>query len=88
MNFKGISIRMEDGANKIYHHFDEVEADYIAGKIPVKSIKSTLTKALNEVLEPVRKHFATNAEAKELLETVKKYQADIAKQKANEVEKL
>jgi tyrosyl-tRNA synthetase len=37
-------------------------------------LKQTVIKLLDELLQPVRKHFEENAEAKKLLETVKSYQ--------------
>jgi predicted ATP-grasp superfamily ATP-dependent carboligase len=49
-------------------------------------LKPAVARVLNEMLEPVRQHFATNADAKKLLEQVKKYQADL-KKKAEQEEK-
>lgn len=36
-------------------------------------LKPSLSKALNTILQPVRDHFESNAEAKELLKKVKSY---------------
>ena len=37
-------------------------------------LKSAVVKYLDQLLQPVRKHFEENAEAKALLEKVKSYQ--------------
>jgi tyrosyl-tRNA synthetase len=42
------------------------------GKIHPMDLKATVVKYLNEILEPVRKHFQTNKKAKELEEFVKR----------------
>jgi len=85
LNFKGILMRTEDNIEKTYHHYEDVEIDFLSGKLSTIAVKSALTKALNEMLDPVRKHFATNPEAKVLLETVKIYIEEMAAQKAREL---
>lgn len=49
---------------------EELEADYTSGALHPGDLKPALSKALNTILQPVRTHFETNAEAKELLKKV------------------
>ncbi|CAD6332777.1 unnamed protein product [Miscanthus lutarioriparius] len=60
-----------NGGNKIYRGMDEVIADYSSGALHPADLKPALTKALNKILQPVRDHFNSNNEAKDLLEAVK-----------------
>lgn len=61
------------GNNVEYTNKDQFVADYLDGKIHPSEIKPVITKAINRLLEPVRKHFRENEEAKKLLETVNKF---------------
>ena len=45
---------------------------YEEGKIHPADVKQTVARCLNEILEPVRKHFRDNSRAKELEEFVKR----------------
>ena len=71
----GVTIKRkpENGGDKTYASFDELSADYSAGNIHPGDLKATLVDALNAILQPVRDHFTTNKEAKQLLALVKKY---------------
>jgi tyrosyl-tRNA synthetase len=51
----------------------ELERDYVSGALHPSDLKPALAQALNTILQPVRDHFETNAEAKELLKKVKSY---------------
>ncbi|KAL2642948.1 hypothetical protein R1flu_010535 [Riccia fluitans] len=63
----------ENGGNKTYKTAEELKEDYVSGALHPSDLKPSLTKALNRILEPVREHFRTNPEAKELLKKVKSY---------------
>ena len=52
--------------------YKEFEKLYTEGKIHPIDLKQAVAKYLNEVLEPVRRHFRTNKKAKELEEFVRK----------------
>mmetsp|Transcript_9749 Transcript_9749/g.12806 ORF Transcript_9749/g.12806 Transcript_9749/m.12806 type:complete len:395 (-) Transcript_9749:606-1790(-) len=70
--FGELTIEFKSGEVQNYTDIDELEADYISGKIYPNEIKPALTKALNNILEPVRQHFASG-EPKKLLAQVKKF---------------
>lgn len=50
-----------------------MENDYESGVLHPGDLKPALANALNDILQPVRDHFENNAEAKQLLKTVKSY---------------
>ncbi len=62
----------ENGGDITYTEFDALARDYVSGALHPGDVKANLTTALNEMLEPVRKHFASG-EPKKLLEQVQKY---------------
>jgi len=62
----------ENGGDVMYASYDELAADYAAGKLHPGDVKANLTETLNAFLEPVRAHFAAG-EPKRLLEQVMKY---------------
>mmetsp|Transcript_20295 Transcript_20295/g.37709 ORF Transcript_20295/g.37709 Transcript_20295/m.37709 type:complete len:399 (-) Transcript_20295:495-1691(-) len=67
-----ITIEFKSGEVETYTDIDRLEADYVAGKIYPNEIKPALTKALNQILQPVRDHFSSG-EPKKLLAKVKSY---------------
>lgn len=70
-----------NGGNVTYTNWDDVLRDYEADKIWPVDLKNALTNGLNSLLEPVRRHFQNNTEAKQLLATIKRYQEEIKKTK-------
>ena len=58
-----------------YQSIEEVAEDYTSGALHPKDLKDALALALNKILDPVRRHFETDATAKALLKKVKSYQA-------------
>lgn len=66
--------RKEDnGGDKTYEDYTELEKDYVEGSLHPGDLKPALTKAINNMLQPVRDHFKNNADAKKLLATIKNY---------------
>lgn len=63
----------QDGGNKVYHNMDDLNSDYETGALHPSDLKSNLSKALNKILQPVRDHFKSNADAMRLLKKVKAY---------------
>mmetsp|Transcript_33843 Transcript_33843/g.54846 ORF Transcript_33843/g.54846 Transcript_33843/m.54846 type:complete len:393 (+) Transcript_33843:262-1440(+) len=63
----------ENGGDKTYNTFEEIAVDYESGALHPGDVKDSLKRSLNEILEPVRRHFKENTEARQLLETIKKY---------------
>ncbi|MQL68570.1 hypothetical protein Taro_000828 [Colocasia esculenta] len=63
----------KNGGNKTFSSMEELVADYESGALHPGDLKPSLSKALNQMLQPVRDHFKSNSEARELLKTVKSY---------------
>ncbi len=62
------------GGDISFNSYAELEQCYAEKKLFPLDLKNAVIDYLNELLEPVRKHFAENAEAKALLEKVTTYQ--------------
>ena len=62
------------GGNIHIKTYAELEQKYAAKEIHPQDLKMTVATMLDQLLQPVRKHFEENTEAKELLEQVKSYQ--------------
>jgi len=62
------------GGNLSFNSYEEVEKAFSSGKLKSIDLKSGVAAAINELLEPTRKHFSTNKKAKALLEKVQSFQ--------------
>lgn len=62
------------GGNINVEGYSELEKLYADGKIHPMDLKDAVAEKLNELVEPVRKHFATNARAKKILEQVMSFE--------------
>ncbi|MBI2145245.1 tyrosine--tRNA ligase [Candidatus Woesearchaeota archaeon] len=62
------------GGSLSVESYGQLEKLYSEGKIHPMDLKNGVAEKLNELLEPVRKHFASNAKAKKLLEQVRSFQ--------------
>lgn len=58
------------GGNLEVKNYAEFEKLYSEGKIHPMDLKASVTKAINEMIRPVREHFLKNAKAKKLKELV------------------
>ena len=54
--------------------YEELEKLFQEKKVHPMDLKATLSKLLDQLIEPVRRHFEENTEAKKLLEQVKSFQ--------------
>lgn len=61
------------GGNLEIKNYEELEKIYVEGRLHPLDLKNATAFYLNEMIEPVRKHFETNKKAKALYEEVKKY---------------
>jgi tyrosyl-tRNA synthetase len=61
------------GGNLEITSYDELVKKYAAKELHPMDLKNAVAELLNELVEPVRKHFETNAEAKALLEQVQSF---------------
>jgi tyrosyl-tRNA synthetase len=59
------------GGTTEFHNFNELKAAYAQGTLHPQDLKNGVAAELAEILEPVRRYFANNKEAKECLETVR-----------------
>lgn len=60
------------GGNTEYDSYAALEAEFVAGKLHPMDLKNATAKCINELLEPVRKHFS-KGKPKELLEKVQSF---------------
>ncbi|KAF0982219.1 hypothetical protein FDP41_011674 [Naegleria fowleri] len=63
----------ENGGNKIYTDFAELENDFKELHLHPGDLKPALAEAINDILAPVRAHFKNDQNAKSLLEKVQKF---------------
>jgi len=74
-----IEIRKESGVtSKTYRSFAELEADYVSGELHPGDLKPAVAKAINKLLQPVRDHFTNDPYARNLLETIKRWMAELS----------
>jgi len=70
-----------------YSDFETVREKFLAGDISEEELKRGLIDALNKLLEPVRHHFTTDENAKDLLNKVRMYKKE-APPKVSNVRRL
>jgi tyrosyl-tRNA synthetase len=70
-----IAIQREEkfGGNITFETYDALERSYVDGEIYPLDLKENLARYLDEMIEPVRKHFRDNKRAKELMEEVQSF---------------
>ncbi|KAN0035886.1 hypothetical protein ACTA71_005179 [Dictyostelium dimigraforme] len=68
-----LTLNIKDKGDVTYNCYQDLEDDYKAEKIHPSELKPVIAKAINSMLQPVRDHFANNAEAAALLKTVRSY---------------
>ena len=59
------------GGRLVFQSFKELAQSYAEGKLHPKDLKNAVAEELAEILEPVRRYFETNTEAKECLQAMK-----------------
>ncbi len=74
--FDQMIIKREEkfGGTVILNSYENLEKDFASKTIHPMDLKRTVIELLNELLEPVRLHFETDAYANDLLQKVKSYQ--------------
>lgn len=70
--FGTMTITPKGGEPIVYDNYEQLEQDYLEGKLHPGDVKPALAQAINDILEPVRRHFASGEPAK-LLAKVKSY---------------
>ena len=61
------------GGDKIYNTYEEMCEDYKKGDLDPNDLKPNTARIINEMIEPVRKHFENDPEAKKILQLVKSF---------------
>ena len=62
------------GGNLTFKSYDELEKAFVAKELHPGDLKTATANYINQLLDPVRKHFNTNAKAKALMEKVKSFE--------------
>ncbi|CAM0875652.1 unnamed protein product [Alopecurus aequalis] len=62
----------ENGGSKTFTSMEDLTGDYESGALHPSDVKQALVKAINMMLQPVRDHFRSSAEAKKLVEEKEK----------------
>eukprot|EP00033_Pygsuia_biforma_P004212 GCRY01004620.1.p1 GENE.GCRY01004620.1~~GCRY01004620.1.p1 ORF type:complete len:432 (+),score=72.76 GCRY01004620.1:54-1298(+) len=68
-----IKRKEENGGDIIYTTYEELEAAFVDQSLHPGDLKSSLSKHINSLLQPVRDHFKNNKEAAALLKKVKNF---------------
>ena len=77
-----LKINRKDQSPKNYTSYETLEADFKSGELHPSDLKPAVADAINDLLQPVRDHFANDPYAKKLLETIRGWQKDIDAKKA------
>lgn len=67
-----VSRQSKFGGSIEFHSYEELEKTFREGKLHPLDLKNAVAESLIKILEPVRKYFEKNREAKELLEELKR----------------
>lgn len=62
-----------NGGNMTYQSYEDLEKDFADGKLHPGDVKPATAKAINSILQPVRDHFKSDANAKQILSRVRQY---------------
>jgi len=68
-----IERKEENGGNILYDNYEKLCQDYKDEKVHPNDLKPAVAKSINAMIEPVRKHFETDPQAKKILELVKSF---------------
>jgi len=73
-----VTIKTESGKeDKLYTSYSEIEKDFMSGLLHPSDLKSAVSTAINKILQPVRDHFTNDPYARNLLETIKRWQEEL-----------
>jgi tyrosyl-tRNA synthetase len=63
----------KNGGDILYKTIEEFEQGFIKGDLHPADLKANLSRIINEMIDPVRKHFQENPKAKKLLEEIRSF---------------
>ncbi|MCH7902868.1 tyrosine--tRNA ligase [archaeon] len=74
-SFKEVNVERPDkfGGNISFGSYAELEGAYVDGSLHPMDLKQTTARYINELLDPVRKHFEKNSKASNLLKEVNSF---------------
>jgi len=74
-----VSMTNQEGVESIKTYTDlaDLEADFKSGELHPKDLKTAVAKGINKLLQPVRDHFSNDPYARNLLETIKRWQEEL-----------
>lgn len=58
---------------RTYNSYEELTKEYEEGLLHPGDLKTAVAKVINELIEPVRKHFETDPQAKALINKIKSF---------------
>ena len=61
------------GGDKVYNTYEEICEDYKKGDLNPADLKPNVARLINDMIEPVRKHFENDPEAKKILQLVNSF---------------
>ena len=61
------------GGDKTYNTYEEISEDYKKGDLNPGDLKPNVARLINDMIEPVRKHFENDPEAKKILQLVNSF---------------
>ena len=61
------------GGDKVYTTYEEMCSDYMKGDLFPADVKPNVARIINSMIEPVRKHFENDPEARKILELVNSF---------------
>jgi tyrosyl-tRNA synthetase len=72
----------DNGGTKVFSSYEELEAEFVSGDVHPGDLKPSVASALNDLIQPVRDHFAKDPYARKLLEIITGWNKDIDAKKA------
>ncbi|KAK3155115.1 hypothetical protein QOZ80_2BG0199030 [Eleusine coracana subsp. coracana] len=63
--------KKENGDDKTFLSMEELAADYVSGALHPSDVKLALAKSLNDILQPIRDHFGSSSEAKDVVKAIR-----------------
>lgn len=65
---------------RTYNSYEELTKEYEEGLLHPDDLKTAVAKVINELIEPVRKHFETDPQAKALINKIKSFKKEAPKE--------
>ena len=72
-----LSVTNKAGETRVFMSYDEVRTEYEARNLHPGDLKTAVAAAINDLLQPVRDHFANDPYARKLLAQIKKWQEEM-----------